>query len=246
MIKPKQKELLAALIICVALLGASVYVNMPKTSPGYYGSPLQPSDLRGESFPQFLPQPESTLEDGRIKDIRHWIRGELIRGRFEQVLLAVEEKTAEYGGYVYSEQMTYADDLWTGEIVSRIPQNTSTAFVFEVRQTISDNGRVVSITTSIRDITGTVGTSEEKPHATVGVTLVEISDQPIAGTPIIAGVIPYLSTFFTWVVTGIIIGLPTYFTLLGIVLLIDRALIPIANRLFRGRLNRGGKALPSQ
>lgn len=245
LIKLKRTELIAALVACVVLVGASIYVNIPKTSPEYYGT-LQPSGLRGESVPQILPQPETRLEDARIREIRHWIKGELTKGRFEEVLLAIEEKTDEHGGYVYSEEMTFTDDLWTGEVVSRIPQNKSTVFVFQVRQSISENGRVVSITTSIRDITGTIGTSEEKPHATIRVTLAEISNIPVIGIPIVAGIIPYLNTFFTWVVSGIIVGLPTYFTLLGIVLLIDRALIPIANKLFRGRLNRGGKGRSSQ
>jgi len=246
LIKPKKTELVAALIVCVVLVGASIYVNMPKTSPEYYGT-IQPyQSLRGADAPQILPQTETGFADSRIKDIRHWIKGELTKGKFEEVLLTIEEKTDEHGGYVYSEDMTFTDDLWTGEIVSRIPQNKSTVFVFQVRQVISENGRVVSITTSIRDITGTVGISEEKPHATIRVTLVEVSDEPVGGIPIVTGIIPYLSTFFTWVVTGIIIGLPAYFTLLGVVLLIDRALIPVANKLFKGRLNRGGKALPPQ
>jgi len=245
LIKPKRIELIAALIVCVVLVGASIYVNMPRTSPEYYGAFL-PETLSGERASGTVPQPETGLNDARIRDIRHWIKGELIRGKFEEVLLAIEEKTDEYGGYVYSEDMTFADDLWAGEIVSRIPQNKSTIFVFQVRQIISENGRVVSITTSIRDITGTVGTSEQKPHATIRVTLTEVSDKPVVVVPIIAGIIPYLNTFFTWVVTGIILGLPTYFTLLGVVLLIDRALIPIANKLFRGRLHRGGKDLPTQ
>jgi len=240
LIKPKKIEIIAALIVCAVLVGASIYVNMPKTSPEYYGT-LQPESLRGEFLPQTLPQPETGLDDARVRDIRHWIKGELNKGRFEQVLLAIEEKTDEYDGYVYSEDMTLANDLWTGEVVSRIPQNKSTVFVFQVRQTISENGRVVSITTSIRDITGTVGTSETKPHATIRVTLAEISDKPGIEIPLVAGILPYLNTFFTWVVTGVIIGLPTYFTLLGVALLINRALIPVANKLFRGRLNRGGK-----
>jgi len=241
LIKPKRTELIAALIVCVVLVGASIYVNMPQTSPEYYGSART---LWGGPAP--LPQPETTIADERIKDIRHWIKGELTKGRFEEVLLTIEEKTDEHGGYVYSEEMTFTDDLWTGEVVSRIPQNKSTVFVFQVRQTISENGRVVSITTSIRDITGTVGTSEEKPHATIRVTLAEISDKPVIGIPIVAAIIPYLNTFFTWVVSGVIIGLPTYFTLLGVVLLIDRALLPIANKLFRGRLNRSEKRLSQQ
>lgn len=244
--KPKRKELAAALIVCVVLVGASIYVNMPKTSPEYYGA-LQPLEgLKGAFAPQSLPQTETGLDDARIRDIRHWIKGELVKGEFEEVLLAIEEKTDEYGGYVYSEDMTFTNDLWIGEVVSRIPQNKSTVFVFQVRRVISENGKVVSITTSIRDITGTVGASEQKPHATIRVTLAEISDKPANGIPIIAGILPYLSTFFTWVVSGVVIGLPAYFTLLGVVLLIDRALIPVANKLFKGRLSRGGKGLSSQ
>jgi hypothetical protein len=69
--------------------------------------------------------------------------------------------------------------------------------------------------------------------------LKEISDKPWQLTlptielPFLAGVLPVLSAFFTWVIIGLVIGIPAYFTMLGIVLLIDRALKPAANKLFK-------------
>jgi len=188
---------------------------------------------------------EEKSSDQRIKDIRQWIKAELTQGKFKEVVRSIEALTEEQGGYIYSEDLTYADEVWNGELVSRIPQDNATDFIFNVEELITRNGKVISIITSIRDITGTIGTSEQKPHATIRVTLAEISGKIIIGLPIIEGIAPFLSTFFTWVAAGVIIGLPAYFTVLGIVLLIDRALVPIANKLFKKGLNKNKEALPS-
>lgn len=241
--KPKHKELTVALIICIVLVGASVYANVvtqhPASFSGFLGGG---SSISRENFATAT-QEESA--DQRIKDIKQWINAELTKGKFKEVVRGIEALTEEQGGYVYSEDLTYADEVWNGELVSRIPQDNTTDFIFNMEDLIAKNGKVISITTSIRDITGTIGTSEQKPHATIRVTLTEISGKIIIGLPIIEGITPFLSTFFTWVVSGIIIGLPAYFTVLGIVLLIDRALLPILNKLFKKGLNKNKEALPS-
>jgi len=234
---------MVALIICIALIGASVYANVvtqhPASFSGFLGGG---SSISRENFATAT-QEESA--DQRIKDIKQWINAELTKGKFKEVVRGIEALTEEQGGYVYSEDLTYADEVWNGELVSRISQDNATDFIFNVEDLLSENGKVISITTSIRDITGTIGTSEEKPHATIRVTLAEISGKIIIGLPIIEGIAPFLSTFFTWVAAGVIIGLPAYFTVLGIVLLIDRALVPIANKLFKRGLNKNKEALPS-
>lgn len=237
---------MASLILCTAFLGAVVYSNTLRTSEHYGG--LRASDTKGGSFTAELTQQyglsgpttqTSPVENERIRDIRQWIRGELKNGTFEEVVMSIEHETESLGGYVDSEDVTYTDDLWSGEMVSKIPQNNSLRFVFKVRNFISTNGKVVSITTNIRDITPPAGVTIEKPLAIIRITLREVSEKPSQPGvpsiefPFIAVIVPYLSTFFTWVVTGIIIGLPAYFTILGIVLLVDRALIPLASRLFK-------------
>jgi len=233
---------MVALIICVALVGASVYANTVMQQPLSFtglttrGGALTPMENFGTT------QEESA--DQRIKDIRQWINAELTKGKFKEVVRGIEAFTEEQGGYVYSEDLTYADEVWNGELVSRVPQDNATDFIFNVEELLNNNGKVISITTSIRDITGTIGTSEQKPHATIRVTLAETSGKIVIGLPIIEGIAPFLSTFFTWVAAGVIIGLPAYFTVLGIVLLIDRALVPIANKLFKRGLNKNKEALP--
>lgn len=244
--KPKKREFLVALILSVALLSASVYANTFRPSEHYGGvTMLEPafspstrelSQQYGLSGPTTQTKP---AEDERIRDIRQWIKGELKNGTFEEVVMSIEEETESLGGYIYSEDVTFTDDLWNGEIVSKIPQNNSLRFVFKVRNLISTNGKVISITTNIRDITPPNGGAIEKPPATIRVTLKEVSEKPSQpGLPpiefsFIAAIVPYLNTFFTWIITGIIFGLPAYFTILGIVLLIDRALIPLASKLFK-------------
>jgi len=241
--KPKRKELLVALIMCIALVGASVYANtVTQQSPFLAGFTL----LRGSSISKenFATTQEESA-DQRIKDIRQWIQAELTKGKFKEVVRGIEALTEEQGGYIYSEDLTYADEVWNGELVSRIPQDNATDFIFNVEELLNENGKVISVTTSIRDITGTIGTSEQKPHATVRVTLAETSGKIVIGLPLVDEVAPFLSTFFTWVAAGVIIGLPAYFTVLGIVLLINRALVPIANKLFKRGLNKNKEALPS-
>jgi len=232
-----------ALIICVVLVGASIYANVVTQHPAFFPGL---TSWGGSSIPrENFAKTQEESADQRIKDIRQWINAELTKGKFKEVVKGIEALTEEQGGYIYSEDLTYADELWNGELVSRIPQDNATDFIFNVEELITNNGKVISITTSIRDITGTIGTSEQKPHATIRVTLAEISGKIIIGLPIIEGVAPFMSTFFTWVATGVIIGLPAYFTVLGIVLLIDRALLPIANKLFKKGLNKNKEALPS-
>jgi len=244
--KPNKREFLAALILCTVLIGATVYINTLTLGEHYGGRPLarqQSDSSQADLTQQFgLTGPSSqtsTVESERIKDIRQWIRGELKNGTFEEVVMSIEEETESLGGYIDSEDVTFTDDLWSGEIVSKIPQNNSLQFVFKVRNFISTNGKVVSITTNIRDVTPPADTTIEKPLATIRVTLREVLEKPSQPGlppiefPFLAAVVPYLGTFFMWVITGVIIGLPTYFTVLGIVLLINRALIPLASKLFK-------------
>jgi len=252
--KPKKRELLVALIISVALLGTIAYPKTARFNENYAGASsikLQSSEsvLERWGLSQSTTQTPS-VENERIRDIRQWIRGELKNGTFEEVVTSIEDETESLGGYIDSEDVTFTEDLWSGEIVSKIPQNNSLRLVFKVRTLISTNGKVISITTNIRDITPPTGTTIEKPLATIRVTLREVSEKPSQPLPrieftFIAAVVPYLSTFFTWVIMGLVIGLPVYFTILGIVLLINRALAPITNKIFKKSFHKNKETLPS-
>jgi hypothetical protein len=246
--KPSRNEVKAALVLCIFLLiGATIATVL---SQRRFYSDLVVTDFSSTSTSSMeralveqyglggSPQTPITADE-RIKDIKQWVKGELKKGTFEEVVLGIEDETDTLGGYVQSEDVTFTDDIWSGEIVAKIPQNNSLSFVFKVRSLISEKGKVVSIVTNIKDITPTDGTAIQKPLAQIRITLKEISDKPWQLTlptielQFLAGVLPVLSAFFTWVIIGIVIGIPAYFTMLGIVLLIDRALKPATNKLFK-------------
>jgi hypothetical protein len=242
--KPNKREFLVALVFCAALISAAVYVNTLRPSEYYGGLTVQPQGLSAEELKQQwgLSGPTtqtSPTESERVKDIRQWIRGELKNGTFEEVVMSIEDETESLGGYVDSEDVTFTEDLWSGEIVSKIPQNNSLRFVFKARSLISANGKVVSITTNIRDVTPPSDVTIEKPLATIRFTLIEVLEKPSQPGfpsiefPFLASIVPYLGTFFAWVITGIVFGLPAYFTILGIVVFINRALLPLASKLFK-------------
>jgi len=248
--KLTKKESLAALILCITLIGATIYVNLPRPIEQYTEG-LERKLKPQYGLPNPLTQTSPIVEDERVRDIRQWIKGELKRGTFEDVATSIEEETESLGGYVDSEDLTFTQDLWSGEIVSKIPQNNSLEFVFKVRSLISSNGKVISITTNIKDVTPQAGTTIPKPLAIIRTTLKEVFDQPgqlglpPLEFPFITVIAQYLGTFFTIVITGVVIGLPAYFTVLGIVLLIDRTLLPLAHKLFKRRFSKSKEALPS-
>ena len=243
--KPSRKEVKAASAFCIFLLAGVIIVNAIGQHHAYPSTDLmRPATVSPQFSSELAEQyglggsPQTTtVADERIKDVKQSINGELNKGAFEEVVLEIEDETNALGGYVESEDVVFADDIWSGEILTKIPQNNSLDFVFTVRSLISKNGRVISIATSIRDITPASGTATQEPLAQIRTTLKEISDKPwqltLPTSPLLAGILPVLSTFFTWIVVGIAIGIPAFFTVLGIVLLIDRALKPAANRLFK-------------
>jgi len=250
--KPSRNEVKAAFALCILLLAGVIIANTisqlyiyPNTSmigPNTIVNPNFNDEQRQMLVEQYGlgGSPQTTIvADERIKDIRQSIKGELRKGTFETVILGIEDETETLGGYVESEDVTFTDDVWSGEITARIPQNNSLNFVFKVRSLISENGKVVSIVTNIRDITPTSGIAAQKPLAQIRATLNEASDKPWQPTlpniqlPFLPGVLSILSAFFTWIIVAVIIGVPAYFTVLGIVLFIDRALKPFTNKILK-------------
>ncbi len=238
--KPQRIELFFALIICTLLIGASIYANSSRTFTSFLSgsgtTSLKPQFGLEHSVSPEAKQLQTSVEERR-RDIKHWINGELKKGMFSYVIIKIEDETEVLGGYVYSEDLMYSDGLWHGEIVSRIPQNKSARFVFKVEELITANGTVIAITTRIRDISET-SSPQETPYATIWVILAEIGEKQGFELPVIPQIAPYLNTFFVWMATGVILGLPTYFTILGIVLLIDRALLPATIKLLKKRTNK--------
>lgn len=238
----RRREIYTASALVVLVLSVAAIYYRPREPQNLMAASSSfkslPSPETGSSDAQYLNADGTAAEaDGRVKDIRQTITGDLEKGTFEPVVLDIHDLVNFYDGYIYTEELTYTEETWSGVLVTRIPQNHTTGFVFDMRNLISENGEVTSITTSVRDITGEIGEGEPAPHASIKVALVEVlgkepGPQPFY-IPIISEALPVLTNVFTVIGVGAVIGVPTFIALLGVALLINRALLPIAARVFR-------------
>ena len=215
--KIAKREMASALILAVFVASLAAYTNNLTVSNSYTFGTASPDH-------RLLSQEGETNQ--HAKQMMETIEGELKKGTFEAVIAQLEDLTDEKGGFVYSLYMTYRDELWKGEVISKIPQDNMSSFVFQTRAIIEANGTVISITTSI--ISVPEDTQEEIPYATINIALRETfgteTPQPIAQ---VLSVVPWLITSLVWIAEGLIIGVPLCFVFLGVVLLVNRGIIPV-------------------
>ncbi len=226
--KIKRIEIMAAVVLSVVLVGA-VYFNMNFMS--------SKTALAGPGLPYSGRWGGASALDGegeRIKIIRQSIVASLKQGTFEDVVADIEEETESFGGFVYSEYFNFKDDLWEGEIVSQVPNVNASSFVFSVRGIISDNGKVLSITVSIEDVTG-VNTGEEVPYASIKIAMKEEPSEgaKLTVSSVLGGALPILTESLIWVIRGVVIFVPLSFAVLSLILLTTRLIIPIWSKTIR-------------
>jgi len=176
---------------------------------------------------------DTTKVDQQVRQVWETIEGELRKGTFETVVTQLEALTEAKYGYIYSEDLLFRDNLWSGEVVSKIPQENMSSFVFGTKALIEANGTVISITTTVRT-TVTPDKTEEISYSTVKTTLKETTgaEPPQAITQILS-IIPWLVTGLVWIAEGLIIGVPLCFVSLGVIMLVDRGILPIWKKQLR-------------
>jgi hypothetical protein len=228
-VKITKKEMGSALVLAVLVATLAAYANVyVGERPRHYGVML-PESL--DSVKELYGW--SGGADERVKEMRETIRAELEKGAFKRVVTQLEVLTEEKAGFVSSEYMAYGDGLWSGEMVSKIPQKNMSSFVFETESIISANGTVIAITVSITDVTGKY-TEEEVPYATVTIVLSEVGGvKPPEPFVQVWSVVPLLVTGLVWIAEGLIMGVPLCFVSLGVVLLVKRGIIPVWEKQLR-------------
>ncbi len=227
-VKITKREMGSALVLTVFVGTLAVYMNFyVGERAGHYGAMPQSLDSLKAL------QGWSGGDDERVKEMSETIQAELEKGTFKGVVTQLEALTEEKAGFVYSEYMTYGDGLWSGEMVSKIPQRNMTSFVFETESIISANGTVIAITVSVKDVTGKY-TGVEVPYATVTMVLNEFAGaKPPEPFVQVWSVVPLLVTGLVWIAEGLIMGVPLCFVSLGVVLLVKRGIIPVWERQLR-------------
>jgi hypothetical protein len=214
--KIKRKEICFGIILAVLVVFSAIYVNYVNTrSEETYMATLQ---SRTSSFSQ------ETQQQSKI--ITETIVGELKRGTFENVVNSLETLTEEKDGYVDTLSMTYQDQVWTGLLICKLPPTDVTSFTFSARAIIEANGTVTYINIRIEERVETQ--QGQDTYSTINLNLEET--KPENGTDIAAMLAPVLSvlaTSFSWIAQGLVIGVPLCFASLGIVIFVNRGIIPV-------------------
>ncbi|MDH5793085.1 MAG: hypothetical protein OEZ18_00790 [Candidatus Bathyarchaeota archaeon] len=222
--KIKRKEICFGIILSVLIALSAVYFNMRNEEP--YSLGLLSTDLQTE-LRETWGLSTYSQETQHFKLISETIEGELKRGTFEDVVSRLEILTEEKYGYVKSLLMTYQDQVWSGLMICMLPPTNVTSFTFGARAIIEANGTVTYINISVEDINVTQQ-SQENTYSTINLNLKEI--KPENGVEIgvlLAPVLSVLTTSLSWIAQGVIIGIPLCFASLGIVILVNRGIVPL-------------------
>ena len=218
--KIKRKEIIAAVILSIAIAFSVVYVGTKKGMQ-YAENTSSLKSLWGLSGSTML---DNTQQSYKL--VSETIEGELERGVFEYVVNKLEILTEEMDGYVKSLRMTYQEEAWTGFMICKVPPSNVTSFTFSARAIIDENGTVTYINISIEHVEEPQ--EGQEAYSTISFNLREV--KPSEGIAIGASLTPVLSILTTslwWIVQGLVIGVPLCFASLGMVILVSRGIIPL-------------------
>jgi hypothetical protein len=223
--KIKRKEICFGIILSIFIALSAVYSNVRNEKPHSPSLLSTDSQTDLEEMMRLSSYGQETQQ--HLKLISETIEGELKRGTFEDVVSRLEILTEEKYGYVKSLLMTYQDQVWSGLMICKVPPTNVTSFTFGSRAIIEANGTVTYINISIEDINATQQ-SQENTYSTINLNLKEIKPENGAGIGVpLAPVLSILTTSFMWIAQGLIIGIPLCFASLGIVILVNRGIIPL-------------------
>ena len=217
-------ELVLATMMTVTISFFTAYVNQPKPVE----SGVRPLSSESYSYTGSGSSPYALFQQSVWEDIQ----GELRKGSFETVVEGLRNVTFQYAGSVPFLNMLYENELWSGKVNCKVPTENVTSYTFEVRHLISENGKVTHISISITE-TEVNQTVKQMSTISIGIKETANIESPIVNQ--LGAVVPWLVTSLVWIAEGLIIGVPLCFVSLGIVMMIDRGIVPAWRRQFKGR-----------
>ncbi|MEM2691430.1 MAG: hypothetical protein QXS01_04950 [Candidatus Bathyarchaeia archaeon] len=220
----KKKEIVTAVVLGAAVVMLVYYSSM-------MGGPCEP--FYGERSLSEWALAKTSGSTQRSQVITETIEGELEKGSFENVVSSLQALTEHKGGYVKSLRMTYFDGSWSGQLICKVPTENVTSFTFKVRETIDANGSVTYINISIEEIEQTQQ-PQETVYSTIYINLKEKKPQNGNGVPAsLVPVIDILSKGLLLIAQGVMVGVPICFASLGVVLLVNRGILPVWKNLLK-------------
>jgi hypothetical protein len=219
----KRKEILVAAFLAVLISLSVFYVNTQNNMQSIRNN----LSLLYSEKSEKLSEEFSSGAKAQQRLISETIEGEIERGAFEQVVNKLEMLTQETDGYVKSLSMTYQDQTWNGFMICKVPSLNVTSFTFGARAIIDDNGTVTYINISVEYLEESQQ-GQESAYSTINFNLRESKPESKVELGASLGLIwSILATSLWWIAQGIIVGVPLCFASLGVVILVNRGLIPL-------------------
>lgn len=224
-------ELVAAVIMTIALSTLTVYVNLPKDN-SELGLGLSAESANREA----LQQTWGIGGTGIQQIISENIRGELMKDSFETVVKGLKNVTSFYDGRIPYLNMLYENEIWRGTLNCKVPTENVTSFTFDARRLISEHGKVTRISINVTETIVNQTQHAEEPLSDVSISLNENAgggESPIISQ--LGAVVPWLVTSLIWIAQGLIIGLPLCFVSLGVVVLVEKGIVSAWKKQFKNR-----------
>lgn len=220
-------ELMSAVVVAVMLALLAVYTNLPR---------------RPETGAQLSSESTSKLQDAfgvssqsTQQVISKNIQGELRKGEFEITVQGVKDLTSSYGGRVPALHMGYDNDVWSGTLTCKVPTDNVTSFTFDVRRLVNQHGKVTHIAIDVSEVDVNQSQTGETALSEVSMYLYENAGGSSPLVDQLGGIVPVLTTGLVWIAEGLIVGVPLCFASLGVVVLVDRGIIPVWKKQLRNR-----------
>jgi len=218
--KLKRKEIFFAIFLSTLAVLPALYLDTG--NEGYF-SMLQWDGANTRSNANYLSQ----VSQQRSELISENIEGELDRGTFEDTINKLEILVYEKEGYVKSLRLTYQSEYWSGYILCKIPPTRVTSFTFGARALIDANGTVTYININVEYV-DTPQQGQGDLNATININLKEAQSANAAGiAALLSPVLSVLATSLFWIAQGLVVSVPLCFASLGVVILVNRGIIPV-------------------
>jgi hypothetical protein len=222
--KVKRKELFSAIILSIVIIVPTLYTSIVNEEY-FFGRSHGPSMLQSDGAGYYSQGNQQNQEN--LPVILETIEGELNRGTFEDTINKLETLVYEKEGYIKSLRMTFQKEFWSGYIICKVPPTRVTSFTFGARAIIDANGTVTYINISV-DYIDASQQGQLDTNATISINLKEA--QPANAAGIAAALSPVWSilvTSLSWIAQGLIVAVPLCFASLGVVIVVNRGIIPI-------------------
>lgn len=230
MIKLSKKmkiELAFSVVMAIVLSTVAAYVSQRTQDSSFQINGVRPQSSDAYTF-------QNAYSTQQI--VRENIQGELDRGFFEIVVEGLWNLTFHYGGRVPRLEMYFDDEYWRGYLNCKIPTDNVTSYTFDVRHLINEHGKVTHISITVTEIETNQTGNQNVSLSDVSISLKEVAEG--GPSPIISQlgtVASWLITGLVWIAQGLIIGVPLCFVSLGIVVMVERGIVPLWRRQFRGK-----------